>query len=103
MREAQGLSGLFRPREAGVVEHRFEPTDMEELEREERGTPEVEATTYTVPIPAEEITDLYKNELTGKTIKGGGVIPYAILTRHLIGDQVWRIPTKQQFLSLIHI
>ena len=97
MREAQGLSGLFRPRESGVVEHRLEPTDMDELEREESGTPEVDATVYTDPIPASEVTDLYKKELSGKTIKGGGIIPYAILTRHLVGDQIWKIPDKQQF------
>ena len=85
MRELQGLSGLFHQREAGVVGHQVEWTDMNELEREESGNPEIEETVYTDPTPASEISDLYKKELADKKIKGGGIIPYVILTRHLLG------------------
>ena len=45
---------------------------------------EVQATEYTAPIPAAEISDLFKEELQNKAITAGGVIPYAILARHLL-------------------
>ena len=84
-RKDTGNKGIFKKREPGVTEYSFQPTRREDIDREDLMAIEPPSTNYKEPILLTDITDEYHSEMRGKTVHGGGVIPFMILSRKIGG------------------
>ena len=84
-RNNNGNRGIFKKREPGVTEYCFQPTRREDIGREVLMAIEPPNTNYKDPIQLTDITDKYHKEMRGKSVHGGGVIPFMILSEKMNG------------------
>ena len=97
-----GFTGIFKPKESGVIVHDLPPTIMEELEAVDQLAMDEDDTNYTqTPLLMSDVSDLYQEELGFKELKGGEVLPLVVLAREMRGDWDWSVPDKQLFLDLV--
>ena len=84
-RKDTGNKGIFKKREPGVTEYSFQPTRREDIDREDLMAIEPPSTNFKEPILLTDITDEYHGEMRGKSVHGGGDIPFMILSRKIGG------------------
>ena len=77
-------AGIFKPRETGVVVHNFETTDRAEMDMEEADEIVLSDDEDQDPIDLSTISDLHQQQLKGRTIKAGGVIPFVVLAKNVV-------------------
>ena len=95
-------AGIFKPRETGVVTHDFEATDRAKMDEEEADKIHLSDDEDQSPIDLSTISDLYQQQLHGKTTKAGGVLPFVILTKNIADPKDdWGIPDPPMFHDLI--